>query len=221
MVLVGVSGEFALRRQKGLPEIKPDDLETVKFSKRTLTIRRMRWEDIWESALIIGLALELIALPENLSEVARLNVISEKLRSTNLVLEAQVLELKTKQSPRTITSEQRASLIKCLDDCPKGKVFIMASVLDFEATDYAAQIESVLTNSGFEVTRPTGFRGDSVLAVSSVGMHLIVKDRMKAPAHAGPVQRCFIGIGIPLMGVAPDDPNFESNRVEIVIGPRF
>src|SRR5258707_570590 len=85
MVLVGVCGEFALKRRKDIPEIKPDDLEPVKFEKRTLAIRRKCWGDLWECVLIIGLALELIALPENLSEVSRLNVVSGQLRSTNLV----------------------------------------------------------------------------------------------------------------------------------------
>jgi hypothetical protein len=147
---------------------------------------------------------------------------AEEIRSTNFVLQAKVLELEAKIQPRTITPEQRIQLTNLLSSCPKGKVFVMASVLDAEATDFAKQIEDVLKNAGFEVVRPSSFSDpNSILATSQTGLHLVVKDMKNAPPYAAFIQRSFMNCGISMDGSWAGKADFASNRVEIAVGQHF
>jgi hypothetical protein len=146
---------------------------------------------------------------------------ADEIRGTNFILQAKVLELEARTEPRTINPDQRKALIDRLTLCPKGKVFVMASVLDAEATAYAEQIEDVLKSSGFEVVRPSGFSNDSILANSQTGIHIVVKNLSHPPSYAPFIQRAFNDSGIPLDGSWAGDSNFETNRVEIAIGQHF
>ena len=145
----------------------------------------------------------------------------EKAETGRLELEKQVLVLGLKMQDRTITPEQRTDLIECLAASPKGKVIVLASVLDGEATRLAEKVENVLTNARYQVDRPTFGSPISILADYNSGMHLVVKDLKNPPIHAVPIQRCFWAAGIQLDVQWPGDREVNSNVVEISIGPKF
>jgi hypothetical protein len=56
---------------------------------------------------------------------------AEQIRSTNFILQAQILELEARTEPRSISPEQTTNLIERLKNCPKGKVFVKR-VLKFD-----------------------------------------------------------------------------------------
>lgn len=147
---------------------------------------------------------------------------AEEIRQTNFVLQTELLQLEAKTGPRTITPDERTALLSNLKKCPKGKVFVEASILDAEATQYAVQIENVLTNSGFEVDRPSSFIDpNSILANSETGIHLVVKEPKTAPLYAAYLQKAFNDSGVELDGSIAGDTNFPTNKVEIAIGQHF
>jgi hypothetical protein len=129
-----------------------------------------------------------------------------------------MVALKLEILPRTIPPEKRTALTNCLSRCPKGRVFILAGVFDPEATAYAAQIENVLTNSGFEAIRPVGFGPESILSSSEFGLTMSVKDLWNAPIHAKAIHRCFMDCGISMSVKSQGDTYFGTNRVEIIVG---
>lgn len=152
-------------------------------------------------------------------DAARANIEkeAENIQASNLALQAKVLELQGKMRPRTISPDKKSELLRHLTACPKGKVFILASIFDAEATNFAAQLEDVFKSAGFDVVRPALPNRDAVISVGSVGLHILVKDQKQAPAHARPIQKSFYESGIPLEGQL-GGPDFDADRVEIDVG---
>ncbi len=152
-------------------------------------------------------------------DVARLKVEkdAEEIRSSNLALQAKVLDLEGKMQSRAITPEKRTELIGRLKDCPKGKIVILASILDAEATNYAMQLEDVFRSAGFAVVRPELPSPEAVISIGPPGLHLVIKDRDHAPPYARPIQKSFYARGNTLEGHL-GDADFDANRVELVVG---
>jgi hypothetical protein len=145
-----------------------------------------------------------------------------EIRGTNFILQAKLLELEAKTQPRTITPDQRKSLIDRLTPCPKGKVFVEASFLDAEAMAYAGQITEVLKSSGFDVTGPASLPDrNAIIGESQTGIHLVIKDPQHAPKYAGYIQSAFNNSGILLYGSVGGDSDFPTNKVEIAVGQHF
>jgi hypothetical protein len=145
--------------------------------------------------------------------------VSPEITKFEASLDDKMKQVEKRLGPRIITAEQRTNLIACLNSVPKQKIHVQYSFIDAEATRFAEQITDVLTNSGFEVYSPKGLAADSYLVVGPPGLHICVKDLNK-PSLAGRVQRCFLDTAIEMGGVWPQDPNFDSNRVEIVVGQK-
>jgi hypothetical protein len=95
----------------------------------------------------------------------------EELRSTNLHLQANVLELKGRVQPRKVSKEAHAKLIAKLRLKSKGPISVQAKVMDPEARELAAQILTALTESGFE-NRP---RIAQMFSMGAPGVLLFVK----------------------------------------------
>jgi hypothetical protein len=123
--------------------------------------------------------------------------------------------------PRRLTPEQKAAMIARLKDIqPKQRVFICASFLDAEASNFAADIESVLLAAGFEVHFPKGIQADSMIAVGPPGVHIILKDPKVPNPVAYRIQRCFMDSGIETPALAAGDSQFDTNRLEIAVGQK-
>jgi hypothetical protein len=147
---------------------------------------------------------------------------AEEIRSTNLVLQAKLLELEGNMKPRTITSEQQTNLIACLSRAPeKGKIDVFASVLDVEAVGFAIQISNVLAQAGFEVHCPTGLTPDAMVSIGPPGTCIAVKDVKKPSPQGAYIQRCFMSVGIEMPAMNSGDANISSNSVEISVGQHF
>jgi hypothetical protein len=92
----------------------------------------------------------------------------EKLSAANKAIEA----LKNRAEDRTIPATERDKLIKLLATAPKGKVIIKADLLNGEAERFAAQIQAILTEVGFEVSNA----GPTSGALHGHGVYMFVKD---------------------------------------------
>ncbi len=99
-----------------------------------------------------------------------------------------------RQQPRSITTDQRAILLKLLSQGAKGPVIVQADWTDAEAGKFAEQIQTLLTEAGFDVKKVTL----QVLAVKQQGVFMFVKNLGQAPRHAFAIQNSFATVKIPL-----------------------
>jgi hypothetical protein len=103
------------------------------------------------------------------------------------------VEQKTK--PRTVTPEQRSRLINSLHAGPKGPVVILSDWMDMETKAYAATLESILQESGFQIIhiRPgvltMGWNGDPDDRPAVI---LFVTDIDHPLPHAYSIQKTFL-----------------------------
>ena len=132
----------------------------------------------------------------------------EELRSNNLVLQSEL-------QPRRITPTQMEDLTNCLMHCPKGKFFVSFTFLDAESAAYANDITEVLRSTGFEVEQSS-----NILGGIPPGVHIVAKDLGNVPMYAGLAQRCFVNCGIKMAGLW-GEPGFDTNKIEIEVGPHF
>jgi hypothetical protein len=144
LVAIGVFGELWAFIMK-VP-FNPTNFSPLESKKRGVE----KWSLI---ILGVGVFLEVIALPQNLSEVANLNrqttelsLRVEELRKENVLLKA-----------RRITREQYEKFIKILKDKPKRPIVVYVEEGHFEAEAFAGEIRKMLNDAGY------GFANDSGL----------------------------------------------------------
>jgi hypothetical protein len=147
---------------------------------------------------------------------------AEQIRSTNLELQAEIVQLNSKIQPRTLVGQQENTFTNFLRSYPKGRVFVMASLWDTEATEYAKEIESALKISGFDVVRPTAPNDPrTMISTSLTGLGVVIKDDLHPSIEAISITEAFLFSGLSAQLEDSGVPNFDSNEVDIVIGPRF
>jgi hypothetical protein len=203
MVLIGVSGELFLLVKKY--PFNPTNFSPLEPSKRKLEI-------ISVVILLVGLMLELIALPHSLLEAARLN-------NENLKLEKQVLGLEAKLQWRTISPGASKHIINLLSTSPKnGIVRISCQGTDLEACNFAKQIYEVLTNCNFK----TDFAPALSLfsnGETPAGVLVYMKDQSFPASQGVSIIEAFIAAGLPIgPGLNPDLP--DTNSVSIFVGTK-
>ena len=150
-VVLGAAFGFVASRRKFPQKIDPLDIIPEDFKRKIWEAERKQKEHFWEYVLIIGLGLELMAMPFHFWEIALLNSATETLRQKNLALEAEL-------QWREITAEQKKKILTSLESVryqAKCKVVINADHSDFEARSFAKEIGGVLTEAGFEVKVPS------------------------------------------------------------------
>lgn len=86
--------------------------------------------------------------------------------------------------------------------------------------NFAKDIESLFLASDFDVYFPKGFEDDASIMISHPGLHLVVKDIKAPPPLAVRIQRIFTESGFEILGIMPDDPTFEPNKIEISVGQK-
>jgi hypothetical protein len=126
MVLIGVGDELWLLIKK-LPK---DATPSLEFKRHRHEIVALLW-------VVVGVALELVAVPHTLLEAA-------ELKSANIQLEI-------KMQPRRITQAQVNGLTKILGSAPKKPVWILCSLPTQETTQLATQVRRILDSVGYAV----------------------------------------------------------------------
>jgi hypothetical protein len=97
--------------------------------------------------LIAGLAIELLGLFKTSQQSSK---VIEDLRTSNLKLEARVIELKAQQQPRRITTEQRARFIELAKGIhDKIPVKVITGMSDNETENFARELAEMIGSAGF------------------------------------------------------------------------
>jgi hypothetical protein len=107
------------------------------------------------------------------------------------------LEFANIKTPRALTDENKEILLKCLQESPKGRVYIRPALLDTDGPLLAKQLEEAFKKADFVVVDwPEG----PALGWSKAGIFLIVHQLENAQPHITAVQRCLFSIGIEARG---------------------
>ncbi len=115
------------------------------------------------------------------------------------VARAQLLELRRRLAPRTLTPDQAANLISALSRAEhKGRVKIVVPVGDREAMAYVTQIEMAFREAGWPVDAPR--QGAISGTVTSSGLSISVNNPGNPPNHAAPMFDSFRSIGVEIVG---------------------
>lgn len=152
-----------------------------------------------------------------LSEAASANERTQKIELEAVVqreraaqAELALLELKKRVEPRTLTADQRSSLVTALKQVQtRGPVKISFTIGDGEALAFADQVRSVLVASGWNASEP------APNSLSGSGIALRVKSAKSAPNYAAPLQRAFELAGVALIGV--ESPEMDANTVQVLV----
>jgi hypothetical protein len=157
LVAVGVAGELWSFLIK-IP-FNPTAFPALESKKKQIE----KWSLV---ILCVGVFLEVIAVPKNLSEVANLNQQSVWLTQSNLLLAANVEGLRSnnivlaaelKRPARRITPENKAKFIELLKNCTgKNPVRIFVGSEDKETTTYVAQVRKMLDDAGYGTGKEEG-----------------------------------------------------------------
>ena len=177
------------------------------------------WEMVYIAAVALGVTLELAMIPVSLleainsaNEVQRFKLQVDQFHKANLELEKQI-------QPRNISAEQRAQIVAELGRDKKSE----SVKLDFGVGDedserfvYAAEIESVLRESGFDVHNELGNLrlGGAVTLYFGLIMHVL--DLRNAPVTAVSIVNAFRGAGVQIDAFA--DPTMPTNTFKIIVG---
>jgi hypothetical protein len=160
MVLIGVCGEFLLEF-KNFP-YNPTGFEVLASGKRRIEIISL-------VILLLGLLLEVVALPHSLVESAGLKkeaddakLLAADTQSNNLVLS---IELEKLKNPSIITAEQREKFIEILCgplNASKVPIIVIYAGNDRPTEQFAFQIRNILDEAGYGFT-PSKYQASIIL----------------------------------------------------------
>jgi hypothetical protein len=154
LVFIGVLGEILVRRKR-----TPDGTNHEIWERET-----RKWEKRWENALLVGLALELAALPHHFIEAGDLNHKAGEAKrlagEANARAEAESmerakieLELTKLKTPRTITPQQKAKFIEVSRSFRKGPVGLATGPGNTEIGNYKMALRGLLIDAGYTIGR--------------------------------------------------------------------
>lgn len=144
----------------------------------------------------------------------RLAKAQQRQAEAELALQKALEEVRRRQQPRTLSSDQRIKLIEALKTVPeKGPVTIVCPLGDAESTAFATEIDSTLKAAGW----PSKGVDQAVYTGGlPVGFGIVVKDTKLAPRYAAYLQDAFAAAGVPA-GRA-EDAKAPEGSVTILIG---
>jgi len=162
-----------------------------------------------------GVAIELVAVPHSLMEVAQL-------KRANLELGTKLVALEGKMQPRKITNEQRDNFVSFLKSAPKKGIWIVCSNPTDETEHFAFDVRQVLDDAGYGNPLGLPYKGASGTSTGSIfnGLGLkidnptkstiiIVCSRLDAERHEVPgyvdaLANAFNSVKVKTTGVASD-----------------
>lgn len=139
----------------------------------------------------------------------------QKRAETQLTLEKTLEEIRKKQMPRTLTSEQRSQFLSLLSNYTKGEIEIVCVLGDAEGYALATEIDGLLKAAQWKII------GDGVTQVvytggNPVGIGIIVKSVLTAPTYATILHKVFQNIGFPVGRM--EDPTLPDGKVVLIVG---
>ena len=146
-------------------------------------------------------------------------IITSGIGSINTSRKLQELDSTTK--PRSLSQNQKESIVfglKAITE--RQKIFIVASILDGEALNFAKDIESAFVSAGFEVVFFKELDRNAVIMGGPPGLHIVVKDLKKPFPLAVNIQRIFINSGVNIPALKSSEPEFDQNKIEILVGQK-
>jgi hypothetical protein len=193
--------------------------------------RREALERFFGILLIAGLLMEIFEAVKEDKEVARLQLRTANVETTNallwqtnLVLRSNVAVLEIKAQDRTIKPEQRKKFIQFLKNTQKGPVMIGTRQASDETKRYCAQIASLLVSSGFTIQSDVNYRDNILLFDEGSSLGFVVDDKTNAPLYTGQLEMAFerAEINCSICAHAPknqfgQDPPPGSNEVLILV----
>ena len=141
------------------------------------------------------------------SKKLELQVETQKERAADA--EKELLNLKEKLKPRSISFEKSKRLIDELKEFSLKEISISSPLGDGEAASYAMQFQKIFTEAGWKVDSGIGLS-----TYTSVGIHIIVKN--KYDLEAGRLQKLFKSLGLNLQGSVSSS----GVRIQILIGSK-
>lgn len=138
---------------------------------------------------------------------------AEEIRSTNLVLQARLLDLESKIQPRMITQKQREDFINFLTNSPRGSITIGCRHPDAETINFMQQVHSLLADSGFTIAGQIEYPNNTEQFGNGNSIAILVDRIDDAPSYFVPLVLAFNSIGIQTgvvtnMPTSPTDPLF-------------
>jgi hypothetical protein len=125
----------------------------------------------------------------------------EELRSTNLMLQADVLKLKAEAQPRYIAKQKRDEFIQFLDGTPKGPVMLGSRHPNWETIDFSNQVESLLTEAGFTVSSKMNYQENTTWFPAGITIGLFIDSPTNKPIYYETLFHAFNQIGVVTVGV--------------------
>ena len=162
-------------------------------------------------------AIAILVLGHRLTTLQGLAKSEEKKRTEAAIEEARSLakKLEERQTPRSISVEQRKKFIEALAAVPKGKIAVHSFMnADPGTIQYANQVRELVIAAGFDSGVMVGMSlGGGPIPV---GAGIAVKDPNAPPPFAVAVQQAFADAQIPLQGLV--DPSLPPDEVRVIIG---
>ena len=169
-----------------------------------------RWAGACIAVVILILGHRLTTLQGMAKEI-------EKNKTEAAIEEARGLAkmLEERQTPRSVSAEQRTKFVTALRNAPKGKLSVYSFMnADTGTIQYANQIREMVVAAGYDSGVMVGMSiGGGPIPV---GAAIAVRDPAIPPPFAGQVQRALADSGLPMKGIT--DSSAHPDEVKIIIG---
>lgn len=121
---------------------------------------------------------------------------NETIAGLTLELEKTRLAMAKLKEPRNLSPLEIKQLTELLKHAPRGKVIVQGAFPDTEATHFADQIKTMLSELGYEIMPDTL----QMFSIGPPGGSVYVNNPEAAPPHVAPVQLAFDKIGYRFVG---------------------
>lgn len=125
--------------------------------------------------------------------------------------EAELLEMRSRITPRHLTADQRDQLVARLSTRPKGIADVVCPSNDGEACVFAEELQAVLNDSGWTTTYT-----QAVLVRVPVGVQLQQPNEGDATLSMGALYAALRAFGVDTSGAF--DPAIAQGRIEVLVG---
>lgn len=155
---------------------------------------------------IIGIFGVITALAVVISTMASTRI--DELKDQNLsTLQRQLSDMRTHQTPRTISTTQQKQFLKLAETIEKGHVTVAQPLNDHEASKLAESIGRMLQEAGWAVTMTVSMG----ISANTTGIILLFKDEASAPPFMVPLRDAFeaVGLSVEIMRNPRGSPELE------------
>jgi hypothetical protein len=150
-------------------------------------------------------------LSEQQERTAKIEIEAAAQRERAAKAEADLLEVKSRITPRHLTADQRDQLIARLRARPKGSADIVCPSNDHEACVFSEELQSVLNDAGWA----TSFV-NAVLVRVPTGVQISQRDEGDALLHVKELYAGFRAFGIDTSVVF--DPSVSGTHAKVLVG---